>query len=117
MMAINMFWKLYRMNLDLNIRMASRLLKNNIGFIKYYKDLILAVIMESNMSENLKIIDLGCGSQNHINLGPEAYKIIGMDIDIKKLSVNPYSYKLVGDAHILPIKENSVTELLHFLGP
>lgn len=102
------FVKVYMLNLRINKRIISKLLSNNAGFIDYYQKLIFG---NQVMNPDSVLLDLGCGSRYHINVGRYLDNIIGVDIDAAKLAVNEYKTKIAADVCCLPMRENTIDNI------
>ncbi len=103
------FRKLYKSNLDLNIIFAKKILMHNIGFMRYYEKLIKYEIKKNNGY----VVELGCGSQNHVEISDEIKNIIiGVDISLDKLNANPYRHKIACDVHYMPIKSITIDTII-----
>lgn len=107
---MKILYKMYKLNLEFNVRMAKKILSSHGSFMDYYTALIFK---EINKSHTI-ILEVGCGGgHDSIDFRGKAKKVFGLDIDSNKLEINPYIEEgIVADVCSIPSMDNEVIDII-----
>ena len=93
---------------DKKILFISKLFKDRASYFGYYFEYLQKIDVE-----NKKILHLGCGwDKRNIKDRIKNARIYSLDIDFKALKKNVNSFKVCGDAHCSPFKNESFDSII-----